>query len=348
MIFALLLKGVLCDYLQEYQQLESSSTCPKYSCAPSSIKKPFSNSCVMEYSSTQYYLWQCPEESTANYCNTTSFSCQVPPETTKISYVGEPCTVSSDCYLSSCLKGTCRGTAQNKTCVSHEQCDIGLRCNSGNFTCQPQIPVGKEGCRSYLDCVNWATCNLTYSSQRGVCIDYSSLPIGSYVTDCVGSFSYMCASGYCIKKYTFASTGICATAPVSNSTMPKICSSNTDCPGNSNGMPVTSACVCGYNKYGNKYCNPFIGDLPGKTMLFSWSKALRATGQCNTARRSSDNCMKMVGLLTNTTHAALGFYYYPLYVLNDICIEEIYNKAYYVDYSPSIVLPLIMLALSFY
>ena len=135
-------------------ELKATKACPAYSCAPSNIKKSFTNSCISKYSSTQYYLWQCPSDSTANFCNTTSMSCQVPLSETSSSYVGEPCSTSSDCYLSSCLKGVCRGFGINTPCVSHEQCDIGLRCNSFNNTCQYQIAVGQQGCRSYLDCVN--------------------------------------------------------------------------------------------------------------------------------------------------------------------------------------------------
>lgn len=325
----LLIHIIAADYLPDLSSYTTTSVCSAYSCATSKIQKPFSNSCISPYSATQTYLWECPADSTANFCNTTSMSCQVPKALPSLAYVGEACVSTSDCYLSSCFQGACKGLSVNTKCTSHEQCDLGLRCSAFNFTCQGQIPVNATGCRSYMDCVNWATCNMTYTSQNGTCIEYSSLQNSKRVTDCSGSFSYMCASGYCLKKYNFDATGVCSSPPVSNFTLPKICTSDSNCTGVMNGLGVNSQCVCGFNLYGNKYCTPFIGDPPGQDMLISWNRALKLTGKCNTARRGSSGCMEMTGKLQNTTQATLGFYYYSRYIGNDACIKSIYNADYY-------------------
>lgn len=111
---------------------------------------------------------------------------------------------------------------------------------------------------------------MTFGSQKGVCVEYFSVSIGKYVTDCSGSFSYMCSSAFCYKKFEFLPTGVCSVAPISNSTLPLLCNTEEDCIStNVNGHFYTSECVCGYNPYGNQYCTPFIGDLPGVSMISS-------------------------------------------------------------------------------
>lgn len=332
---------VAADYLP-HLPLHASADCKKYSCAPSSISKQFSKSCIYTPSgSNQVYLWTCSTSSTTNYCNTTSGSCQVPPPTTDLSYVGETCKSTSDCYLSSCLKGTCRGLARDKPCNSHDQCDIGLRCDTKSLSCQPQIYTGEPGCRSYYDCVNWATCNSTYNSLNGVCIAYHTVPNGKTVTDCVSSFSYLCESAYCVSKFSLGKIGICSDPPVSLNLLPKSCSTNLDCPGIVAGKSVNSECACGYNSLALSYCSPFIGDLPGKKMIWAWKAALPLTTNCNTVRRGSDQCLKMIGKLGNVTMSTLGYYFYSRYVANDACVKVIYNYDYF--YSEAV---LVTLALS--
>jgi hypothetical protein len=111
--------------------------------------------------------------------------------------------------------------------------------------------------------------------------------------------------------------------------MPKLCSSNLDCVGKLGTKNITSSCLCGFNAAGNSYCSPFIGDLPGVTMIFSWINALKLAGNCNTARRGSDGCMRMVKKLQNVTQATLGFHNYARYVTNDLCVKFIYNYQYW-------------------
>lgn len=328
-LFILFIPFSLSEYLTTWD-LSASSDCKKYSCATSSTKKKYANSCVYSPSgSASVYLWTCPIDSTANYCNLTSGTCQVPQTSAHISYVGESCKTSSDCILSTCIKSICRGLGRDKSCTSHEQCDMGFRCNIRTLTCQPQIPVNETGCRSYLDCVNWATCNSTYSTLNGTCYEYHSLPVGSVVTDCVNSFSYLCKSGYCTSQFAIGRLGVCVAAPVSYNIMPKICSSNLDCIARIGTKNITSTCSCGFNSLGSSYCSPMIGDLPGVTMIYSWKSALKLAGNCNTARRGSDGCLRSIQKLGNVTRGTLGFYNYARYVSNDLCVKYIYNYQYW-------------------
>lgn len=329
MFWLLLLQSYTCaNYLNE-QIIEGTSTCPSYSCAPVKTSKPQTKSCILAASSSDYYLWPCDSGMS---CNFTSTTCNTTTTSVELSYAGESCTTSANCYLSICTNSTCRGLAVNKVCTSHEQCDTGLRCYYGNNTCQTQLTVGQSGCKSYLDCVNWASCNTTSGSlAQSTCISYGSVPLGSYVSDCSGSFSYMCALGACTKTSLFTNIGVCVYPPISTYTLPKTCKKDTDCTGGWNGQTVTSKCVCGYNVNGTSYCQPFIGDPPGKNMITVWSSALKKSGKCNTARRSADACMKMIGLWTNTTQATLGYYNYPLYQANDQCVKVVINNNYWLE-----------------
>ena len=334
-MFFLFLLQAFCsgDYLDFNPNLKSSS-CPSYSCSPPKASRPSPTTCIWPNATSSYYLYPCSSGTT---CNLTSYQCQASIVTEQLSFVGEPCKASSNCYISTCVNSTCRGLGINKSCSSNYQCDIGLRCSSSNNTCQPQLLPGQTGCKSYLDCVNWATCNKTTTNNKGTCVGYSSVPLGSIVSDCSGGFSYMCKMGSCGKTSLFSNLAVCTYPAISNFPLPKTCTADTQCLGTSGGQTVTSTCGCGINPFGQSYCEPFLGDLPGKNMIATWNAALKLAGKCNTARRSSDACMKMIGLYKNTTQATLGFYSYSLYQNNDECIKSILTDDYWLDYSKILV-----------
>ena len=328
MYFLLFLQGVVfANYLPEDLSQQSIS-CSSYSCAPPKTTKPSPLACISSSSSSSYMLWPC---ASGTSCNTTSGLCAPTAVSTAQSYVGEPCASSTDCYLSSCSNSTCQGLHQNQACTSHAQCNIGLRCFYGNSTCQPQLALGKTGCKSYLDCVNWATCNSSVILAQSTCLAYASVPLGGTVSDCSGGFSYLCASGACSKTSIFSSVGVCMFPPVSNYVLPHSCKQDTDCAGTSAGQSISSSCGCGYNANATSYCMPFIGDVPGKNMITTWAAALKLTAGCNTARRSATGCMKMVGMLKNTTQATLGYYNYPSFIGNDQCVQAVITNNYWME-----------------
>jgi hypothetical protein len=118
---------------------------------------------------------------------------------------------------------------------------------------------------------------------------------------------------------------------VSNSNNPKACASDSDCQGSQAGQLVTSKCQCGNNQWGQKFCLPFLGDLQGQGMIKSWASALKATSKCNTAHRSSDECLKSVNVFKNTTQATLIYYNFPLYQFNDDCVKVNLNDDYWFE-----------------
>ena len=314
------------DYLEPHPSLASTSSCISYSCPAPKTSKPSPTTCIWQNSSSSLYVSPC---SSGSFCNTTSYLCEPSPIVTQTAYVGEPCSGSTICATGSCINSTCSGFSINKSCTSHLQCNPGLRCYSGNSTCQPQLQIGQSGCKSYMDCVNSATCNTTSSGSTGVCVGYSTVPLGSYVSDCNRGFSYMCAYGSCSSSGLFNKIGMCNYPPVSNKKLPIACMSNNDCIGSQAGNIFTSSCSCGYNANGTSYCAPFIGDIPGQSMIQVWKKALSMASGCNTARRSADGCMKMIGMWKNTTQATLLYYSYSLYQNNDDCIQLAITDSYW-------------------
>lgn len=327
--FAFVSFGVLAEYLN-LNELGAAGACSSYSCAQSSTQRPSTDSCIWLNTSTatSYYLWPCDD---GLYCNTTSNKCQTTVLPKSGSYIGGPCSSTLPCLSGTCTNSICHGFQQNEKCSSHNQCDYGLRCFSGNSTCQPQLKVGETGCRSYLDCVNWATCNLTSSGSKGNCVEYSSVPLGSIVNDCTNGFSYMCLMGSCSRTGIFSTLATCNYPPVSNGMNPKACNADSDCQGTMNGQLVTSKCSCGVNPYGTKYCMPFIGDIVGQNMISTWNKALKLTSKCNTADRSSEACMDSVGMFKNTSQATLLYYGYSQYQNNDDCIKVNINNDYWFE-----------------
>lgn len=337
-LFSLLSIG-LCDYLPT-DPLEGGSSCLSYSCAASSKSRPATDSCMWlnTTSTSSYYLWPC---ASGMNCNVTSGKCEKEVTEAATSYIGSACSSLLPCVTGSCTSGICRGYAINQKCSSHDQCDSGLRCLSSNSTCQPQLNVGESGCRSYLDCVNWATCNVTGS--KGNCVEYGSAALGSTVNDCINGFSYMCVLGSCARTGYFSNVGTCNYPPVSNSVNPKTCDADSDCQGSQNGQIITSKCLCGKNSWGNKYCSLFLGDLPGQNMIKTWNKALKFSGKCNTVHRSSDECMKSVGLFKNTSQATLLYYNYPLYQFNDDCVKINLNDEYWFEAAQSLYLGIVFM-----
>lgn len=43
---------------------------------------------------------------------------------------GEFCYGNDDCRSKSCISGLCKGYAQSESCISPDDCDIGLACSS--------------------------------------------------------------------------------------------------------------------------------------------------------------------------------------------------------------------------
>lgn len=277
----------------------ASLKCPAYKCATSSIS--IANNACGNYTSSTYYLKPCSSTTTTPLCNTTSLLCTAAsPASILQSYPGEPCTTLSDCKYGTCIRNVCVGQKLTQSCTVHDQCDPGLRCSAGGL-CSYQYKVGENGCRDFKDCVNWAGCNATTSSAVGVCVQYASVPNGQTVTDCTNGSSNLCITGACVKTGTwFGTIGICKEASISTVNLPLACSKDTDCLGTDGINIQISKCSCGYNGNGQSYCHPFIGDSVGVSLISTWVNALKNSGNCNTSRRATYECMKVAGYFEET------------------------------------------------
>lgn len=276
--------------------------------------------------------------------------CQEPKELEIFSYPGEYCKKDQHCLSGDCdtKNKVCRGVKLDGECTGHDECAPGLRCHLD--VCKPQLEVGETGCLSYNDCVNHATCHIE-SGFSGTCIEFFSLPDGSEVKDCYDNQSYSCSSGSCFKTSHFNHHGVCIDAPKSDH-FPQECLGNSDCKGKSKDYEFESVCNCGKNSEGTSYCNPFLGDAPGKNYLHYLKKFFEGkhNSHCNTTRSFTEECVKSsnynhkVDLLTYE----MQFHFYSQYVDNDKCVSEIYNQSYWeVSGAESLGLTLLVLGLVF-
>ncbi|CAG9331946.1 unnamed protein product [Blepharisma stoltei] len=308
---------------------QGTLTCNSYGCPPTNSTIP-SDHCIVA-NGANYYVSPCTKASTP-YCNTTTGLCTANPAISALSYPGEACISSSNCYNgASCNKGICSGNSYLQECSSHEDCSPGLMCGQTN-KCIGQIAIGVSGCRDYHDCVNYASCNLTYSSLNGVCVQYATLKNGAVVTDCENGFSHMCASATCSKtgEDFYSTIGVCTDAPMSTSALPTSCAADTDCQGtNSDGLFLTT-CECGYTNPGKAFCKPFIGDVPGQNFIKAWVSAMKATNKvCNTARRAANACLTVAGAYESALMATWEFDYYTALQGNDACVKAVITDDYW-------------------
>ncbi|CAG9314651.1 unnamed protein product [Blepharisma stoltei] len=258
------------------------------------------------------------------------------------SYPGEPCNQATDCAYGNCVTNKCVGSLRSESCSSHADCDVSLRCYKNR--CTSLIKAGETGCTSDYDCYPNSGCNII--GFTGTCIEYFSLPSGSYISSCSRSkqagFNYLCSSGVCLMGSFFTSIGTCIDAPVSKQINPQICSADSDCAGSTSSYQFTSTCTCGMNPYGTSYCQPFYGDTPYLSYFallkdFMNSSALE---NCNTLRRFNENCWKLANESESLISAKFLAENYPLLQNNDDCTEIIYFKDYYGIEENAVKLPL--------
>jgi len=113
--------------------------------------------------------------------------------------------------------------------------------------------------------------------------------------------------------------------------LPTNCTMDTDCQG-TNGIDIfLSTCTCGYNNAGTAFCKPFIGDQPGVNFITTWVGAMKKTDKkCNTARRTTDQCLQRVGAYDDTLVATWLYDNYPLIQGNDACVQAVLTSDYWV------------------
>jgi hypothetical protein len=150
----------------------------------------------------------------------------------------ENCTINSHCASNNCNHGHCVGFPNNSPCSSTKQCGSGLYCNPTINTCVEQHVNGT--CEIDEECVNYQGCH------NGTCTDYWSLQPNTPVIQ--SRAEEFCETG-------FAFNGTCYTL-VNNAPIPYKCEDTCFYTIKEIADPYydASKCVCGYNSYGNSYC----------------------------------------------------------------------------------------------
>lgn len=316
----------------QLEGLTSELSCPKYACAVT----PLSSGICISFANNTHSLAPCSDP-LKPYCNTTlsgSISiCQAAPTLlpTK-AYVGQFCNTTVPCVYGTCSNSVCVGKTQGKSCGSHNECDVGLRCTETR--CYPLLRVGDVGCKKDEECELKAGCNLLMGSQKGLCNPYYSVEEGGIATDCTNERSKLCKSGVCITIGGKASKqSYCIAAPALNGTFPLTCTEQSNCTGISRPWNYPGVCSCGYNPTGTAYCSLFPGDQPYQLALSSLAAliAKHTFLACNTARRFQPDCLKTVDPTLYETYRVQSVYaeFYPQLQGNDNCVKRIYTNYYW-------------------
>ncbi|OMJ92674.1 hypothetical protein SteCoe_4553 [Stentor coeruleus] len=318
--------------------------CNSYKCAPSTFSFLSASSCLNQ-TNTTIYLRPCDNE---NICNLETTLCEPKPASQIFqNYPGEYCKSSFSCLSNSCINSTCIGKSLNQQCTDNEDCNPGLRCF--NQKCISQILSGQSGCSNDYDCINSAGCNISSTSNIGICLDYLSISTGSIVSDCSGGQSRLCKTSECTKVGKFGTYGACKLATQSLGNLPVVCTDNLNCTGTDGKYSYTGLCTCGYNDNATAYCNLFNGDLPGVNYYNMWKNSLNASvNACNTLRRFSTECLNKTSYLGKITYSTWNFLFYPQIQNNDACVQETILYQYYGTPSSSLFLSMSLLVLTFF
>ena len=137
------------------------------------------------------YLQQCniyyhcpfkPESEYDSYCEKSNYEYEYP------SYPGGRCKDNSDCLSDFCNEGICKNIKQ---IFSSNDCEFGQFYNSSIKECQSAKNKG-ESCEDDEECKNNLSC------FNGICIEFFSLPINTYI----GKKSpFLCEKGYALNDY---------------------------------------------------------------------------------------------------------------------------------------------------
>ncbi|CAG9326019.1 unnamed protein product [Blepharisma stoltei] len=286
-----------------YLPVLSSNLCPSYICKPPSMAFTANTCLYNNKEASTSYARECPDNKLCVYADeSNNKTCTDAVLSFGQSFVGEKCKTNADCYngfsASNCANGICQGYSASHFCTSLYQCMPGNSCIKG--ICSPQIEIGQKGCSSDYDCVQNGACNVTSElPETNTCYEVFSFDPHSPVGYCYNQQSMLCKYTTCAQNGADGNY-YCTSLQVSDSKPASLCSSDqSDCtskPDNFFNPPYVANqyCACGYNSEGNAYCNLFIGDGPGLSLLSIRAKwySSEAILKCNTGRREELNCIK--------------------------------------------------------
>ena len=247
----------------------SAQTCPIYT------TKQLTSPLCIEYDSGIYSVSPCDPKSATPYCppltynpatGTITSECTAaptPPSTTGTLYPGEKYNTATDCFSGITNKGYCKGNGLGGSCSNHAffsanvDCDAGYYCNYAvtPSVCAPLIPP-------FAQCET-GECTYGHGCYNGICLPYRIIENGEAVISsyCLGNTSPFCEDGQC---YVFPNTtAVCISDLKSSQSIPTECTSSSGCQSKVSkeiGIPIFSACNCGYNPNGLSYCSTFLGE----------------------------------------------------------------------------------------
>ena len=216
----------------------SQDSCMKYECTNNLVPDTF---CMKRANATNVDLEECGANNYCDYDKTTFDGICKDFSYLSKQFVGGPCNADTDCRQGTCVNNVC--SANITTCATNYDCAIGAFCGSvtvnGTATagCVPQLAVGAT-CSKNTDCVNTAICR----TSNKVCTQVLTLENGEVASS---TENLLCKSG-------FSLDGVCSSATLKTT---GVC--NGTCTYVNNGTEVnsTTACVCGKNTNGDRFCN---------------------------------------------------------------------------------------------
>ena len=261
-------------------------------------------------------------------------------------YPGEKCTYLHGCASGNCVDGTCTPFTQCQNyydCGSMNYCSPGVKGGPGQ--CLPLIADGSTPCYHTYECMQNMACDQAADGYPGFCRNYLTVRPGDYVKQCgfsAGQTSfgrnYMCTSSLC---YNFNGGYRCTDNVASvNKTYPVACNMGSECwseVDGVSGLPLGSACVCSFNKYGQGYCQPNPGDPNFSNLLGLWADYMNSTEimSCNTYSRPETNqwqwCLQSGGYkhYWKLMYHETWLNYYPEISMADDCYLKYVAYAYW-------------------
>ena len=312
-------------------EYSSERVCVSYICREY-IDESGSSYCIF-YNTTELTMYlnpcdeafQCPElEEESN-----NSICTAPTHSGPDSFPGEQCSSNINCVTFNCTDNLCHGTQSGESCESHQDCDIGLYCDSN--VCK-EIKKNGDPCNSDYECSSDSFC---YEETK-VCTPYFSLESGTLLSSCYDDLvDWRCVSGFCYKEVNAQGEIVyqCKDAVKSIQSKPIRCNSNENLCVGRDGY-TKSQCECGYNSDGDAYCHLLPADSDYASLIRMYKRWFTSgeVANCNTVARGSLNCM--------TTHwkaeeyIQLRYYYlktkyWPLIHNNEDCVKEIKTSEYW-------------------
>jgi hypothetical protein len=261
----------------------------KYEC----VNNLISGTCMKPANTTNVDLQVCSERNYCDYDKTSFGGFCKPTEYAGKQFIGGPCNTKSDCRLVSqmtdCVGNVCVDSSSN--CKTNYDCEIGKFCNGTEVkVCVDQLPVNTI-CENSFQCENTALCR----SSNKQCTTVLTLKDGE---DASVTEAFLCQSGFSLEgkcsSATLKTTGVC----------------NGVCTYNNNGTEVnsTSACVCGKNFNGDRFCNFGADSTEHKAVMDLKRQYLNVnnTVACHTSERFTP-CVSQAFEKNSTTHNKFDF-----------------------------------------